>query len=125
MREWVELSDSINDNLALEGLAIECTRQICTELGDALVEPAIAKNAEDYPIYCIQVPILIPLLRQIGLKLPKSSMQSDFLCTTSSSVRQLKEGSHGTRMTASLSIGVVLPSSVTQSGWRRSSLMTR
>jgi hypothetical protein len=56
MREWVELSDSINDNLALEGLAIECTRQICTELGDALVEPAIAKNAEDYPIYCIQVP---------------------------------------------------------------------
>lgn len=55
IREWVELSDSINDNLALEGLALECTRQICVELGDAVIEPAIAKNAEDYPIYCIQV----------------------------------------------------------------------
>jgi hypothetical protein len=55
MRQWVELSDSINDNVALEGLALECTRLICAELGNALIEPAIAKNAEDYPIYCIQV----------------------------------------------------------------------
>jgi hypothetical protein len=54
--EWIELSDSLNDNLALEGLAIECTRSICKELADALIEPAIARNAEDYPIYCIQIP---------------------------------------------------------------------
>jgi hypothetical protein len=55
MQEWVAVSSTLCDNEALQSLALRCAADISKELGTAVQELALAKEAEDYLIYCLEV----------------------------------------------------------------------